>query len=111
MSENETTDIDQIAEALGEVFRAMQRGFQPLADAIATAFTSEVCDAIAGAARAEAAQHRTEAARLAARAAERDDGTLTGAFLGGLDRGMARDRERRADELESAADKLAAVWN
>jgi len=104
------TDIEQIAEALGEVFKAMQGAFQSLADAIATAFTPEVCNAIAAAARAEASTHREEAARLTARAAERDDGTLSGAFLCGLDRGMARDRERRADELESAADKLARVW-
>lgn len=104
-------DPEEVAEALREVFTALQRSWNELATAIATAFTPELCDAIAGAARSEAAQHRAEAERLTARAAERDDGTLSGAFLGGLDRGMARDRARRADELESAADKLASVWN
>lgn len=106
-----TNEPQELAAELARIFTHMQRAFQPLVEAIATAFTPELCDAIAGTARAEAAQHRTEIERLEARATERDDGTLTGAFLSGMDRGMARDHQRRADELDSAADNLQRVWN
>lgn len=109
MSDNEPTETEQITEALGEIFTAMQRAYEPIAAAIAAAFTPELCDALAGAAKAEAARLCEEATRFSDRAVEHDDGSLRGAFLSGLDGGKARALTRRATELEAAAEKLARV--
>lgn len=105
-----STDIEQITDAIGEIFTAMQRVFEPLATAIATAFTPELCDAIAETARAEAAHHRSEAKRLRTRAHRGAGGSLHESLLRTLDFGRADEHDNRAGELESAARKLTAVW-